>query len=75
MIVSSDLDKFRQEVRSFLRDKLKPEVAERVKAGYYLSRSELDAWHRALDERGWGASNWPVEHGGTGWTPMQKYIF
>ena len=19
--------------------------------------------------------NWPVEHGGTGWTPVQKYIF
>jgi alkylation response protein AidB-like acyl-CoA dehydrogenase len=70
-----DLDDFRQEVRAFLQDKLSPAQAERVKAGYYLSRPELDAWHRALDERGWGASNWPQEYGGTGWTPMQKYIF
>jgi alkylation response protein AidB-like acyl-CoA dehydrogenase len=73
--MSPCLDTFRQEVRDFLQEKLSPAVAQRVKAGYYLSRAELDAWHSALDERGWGASNWPTQYGGPGWTPMQKYIF
>ena len=26
-------------------------------------------------KQGWAAPNWPVEYGGTGWTPVQKYIF
>ncbi len=24
---------------------------------------------------GWAAPNWPVEYGGQGWTPSQKYVF
>jgi alkylation response protein AidB-like acyl-CoA dehydrogenase len=28
-----------------------------------------------LHEHGWAGVNWPVEYGGTGWTPVQKYIF
>ena len=26
-------------------------------------------------EKGWAVPQWPEEHGGTGWTPTQKYIF
>lgn len=33
------------------------------------------AWQRKLYERGWVAPNWPVEHGGAGWTATQNYIF
>ncbi len=75
MSLAQNLEDFRLEVREFLAAKLSPELAERVQAGYYLSKSELDGWHRSLHERGWGATNWPKEHGGPGWTPMQKYIF
>ena len=32
-------------------------------------------WEKILNERGWLAPNWPVEHGGTGWTPLQCYLF
>ena len=32
-------------------------------------------WQRKLYERGWVAPNWPVEHGGAGWTATQNYIF
>ena len=28
-----------------------------------------------LAKRGWSVPHWPVEWGGTGWTPMQHYIF
>lgn len=69
------LDDFRQEVRGFLSAKLSPALAERVQAGYYLSKAELDGWQRALHERGWSGTGWPREYGGPGWTPMQKYIF
>ncbi|MCC3262418.1 acyl-CoA dehydrogenase family protein, partial [Paenibacillus polymyxa] len=32
-------------------------------------------WHNVLADQGWGAPNWPVEHGGTGWNALQRLIF
>jgi alkylation response protein AidB-like acyl-CoA dehydrogenase len=32
-------------------------------------------WQRILHEKGWLASHWPRQDGGTGWTPLQRYIF
>ena len=32
-------------------------------------------WQQKLAERGWAAPNWPVEHGGAGFTATQNYIF
>lgn len=69
------LDSFRGEVRAFLAANLSPQLAERVRDGYYLSKDELFGWHQALFRRGWTGLNWPAEYGGPGWTPMQKYVF
>jgi alkylation response protein AidB-like acyl-CoA dehydrogenase len=69
------LEAFRAEVRDFLQEHLSPELAERSRAGYYLSKDELFSWHQALWRRGWTGLNWPTEHGGPGWSPMQKYVF
>jgi alkylation response protein AidB-like acyl-CoA dehydrogenase len=33
------------------------------------------AWHQILYKKGWIAPHWQVEYGGTGWTPMQRYMF
>ncbi|MBD9629627.1 acyl-CoA dehydrogenase family protein [Pseudomonas sp. PDM19] len=66
---------FREEVRAFLRDKLPAELAAKVKLGKRLSKEDNVFWMRTLNDRGWHASLWPVEHGGTGWSVVQKYIF
>ena len=66
---------FREEVRRFLLDNLSPGLAARSRAGYYLSKDELMGWHRALARRGWIGANWPVQYGGPGWTPQQRYEF
>jgi len=66
---------FREEVRAFLRDKLPAELAARVKLGKRLSKEDNVFWMRTLNDRGWHASLWPVEYGGTGWSVVQKYIF
>lgn len=66
---------FRGEVREFLRDHLPPELAEREARGFHLSRQEVADWHRTVYRRGWVAPNWPRQFGGTGWTPIQKYIY
>ena len=66
---------FRDEVRAFFRDNVPAEVRERLVEGETVSRDQQAAWTRVLDAKGWGAPHWPKEYGGTGWGPMQQYIF
>ena len=66
---------FKDEVETFLRDHLPATVAAKVKRGAGVSKDELTAWKRTLNVKGWAAPAWPVEHGGTGWSLMQRHIF
>jgi hypothetical protein len=66
---------FQQEVQQFLQQKLPKDIARKTKSALNLSKKECNEWQKILYKQGWAASNWPVEHGGTGWTPTQKYIF
>ncbi|MBS3651985.1 acyl-CoA dehydrogenase family protein [Pseudaminobacter sp. 19-2017] len=68
---------FQAEVRSFLAEKLTPEIrAWAARQTGVAAERKLGAWwHRTLFERGWIAPAWPVEHGGTGWDAMQRHIF
>ena len=66
---------FRAEVQQFLREQLPEALAAKVKAGQRLSREDQSDWHARLNARGWYANHWPEEHGGPGWTPVQKFIF
>ena len=66
---------FRDEVRAFLRERLPEDISHKVRNDLVLGRDDYVRWQKVLHARGWAGVNWPVEHGGTGWTPVQKYIF
>jgi alkylation response protein AidB-like acyl-CoA dehydrogenase len=66
---------FREEVRAFIRDNLPADIRERMRLGHRPRKEDTVAWLRILNKKGWAAPNWPVEHGGTGWTPVQRMIF
>jgi len=66
---------FREEVRSFIRAELPPEIHAKMAAAVELSKDDYVAWQHKLNKRGWLAPNWPVKYGGTGWTVVQKHIF
>ncbi|CAN7772565.1 acyl-CoA dehydrogenase family protein [Variovorax sp. LjRoot84] len=68
---------FRDDVREFLARELTPALraAGRRCAGIFTDYDEGIRWHRILAKRGWSTPHWPVAHGGTGWTPMQHYLF
>jgi alkylation response protein AidB-like acyl-CoA dehydrogenase len=72
---SPDEMAFRDEVRSFFAEVVPATWLTRVRAGLRLEPDELIGYQKALAARGWGAPNWPVEYGGTGWSPAQLYIF
>jgi alkylation response protein AidB-like acyl-CoA dehydrogenase len=66
---------FRDEVRGFVRDALRAETRRKVEMGLQLAKDDFVAWQDALAGRGWLVPNWPIEHGGTDWTPLQRHIF
>ena len=66
---------FQQKVRQFLQQKLPKDIALKTKKGLHLSKEQYIEWQQILNAQGWAATNWPVEYGGTGWSPIQKYIF
>ncbi|MCW2365612.1 alkylation response protein AidB-like acyl-CoA dehydrogenase [Sphingobium sp. B7D2B] len=66
---------FAEEVRAFVRAQCPADVREKVTNAVGITAAERLAWHKALHARGWAAPHWPVEHGGTGWSPVQTYIF
>jgi alkylation response protein AidB-like acyl-CoA dehydrogenase len=66
---------FEEDVRAFFRTEYPDDIRRKRNEGIMLSRDDMIRWQKVLNERGWFAVNWPVEHGGTGWTPVQKYIF
>src|SRR5262249_4688801 len=66
---------FRDEVRAFLAAELPAEIRRKVETNLPVSKAEQTRWQKILHAKGWIAPGWPREHGGTGWTPMQRYIF
>jgi alkylation response protein AidB-like acyl-CoA dehydrogenase len=66
---------FRSEVRSFFEVSLPEHIRQRTMTGLPLDRPMLEEWHKIVLARGWAAPSWPAEHGGTGWSLRQQYIF
>ena len=66
---------FRDDVRAWLAAELSPTLVAKVKGAKRLTKQDYLEWHALLRSRGWLAWHWPSEHGGAGWTPVQKHIF
>ncbi|MGE0736290.1 MAG: acyl-CoA dehydrogenase family protein [Alphaproteobacteria bacterium] len=70
-----ELAAFRDEVRGFVKANLPDDIANKVKLGRTLAKDDYVRWQKLLNKRGWMAPGWPKEWGGTGWTPIQRYVF
>jgi len=66
---------FQEESRRFLEEKFPEDIQRKQDSGAVLSKEDYVRWQKILFEQGWAAINWPTEYGGTGWSPIQKYIF
>ncbi|MCR9104636.1 MAG: acyl-CoA dehydrogenase family protein [Gammaproteobacteria bacterium] len=67
---------FRDEVRAFLKKAWLDNTELQAKVGALSTMREgMIEWQKALNAQGWIAPNWPVEHGGTGWSVTQSFIW
>lgn len=77
LLLDSGLAAFRDEVRSFLRQHL-PEslrLGQYQTASVYPEPKITGPWQQVLQRQGWLVPLWSKEWGGTGWTPVQRFIF
>ena len=72
---TDELRDFRREVRAFIEERLPGDLRTKVERFLTLGKEDYLRWQDILAEKGWLVHSWPVEHGGTGWSPVQRYIF
>ncbi len=72
---SASDEAFRLDVRAFVKEKLPADIRRKVELGLRLERDDYVTWFRILETRGWITPGWPVEHGGPGWSHVQRYLF
>jgi acyl-CoA dehydrogenase len=68
---------FQNEVRTFLKAALSDEIREGARLTSSIRSPAIIArrWAKILAEKGWLCHPWPAEHGGPGWSVVQRYIF
>ena len=73
---SPEAEALRSEVRDFVRANLPEDIRCKVASERMdLPKEDQQRWQRILFQHGWGCPAWPVEHGGTGWSDEQFYVF
>lgn len=77
LLLDPDDAAFRDEVWAFLADQLTPALqrGQYLNAAIYPEPEISGAWQKILHRHGWLVPLWPVEWGGTGWTPVRRFIF
>ena len=72
---TDDLRDFQLETRAFIEQHLPQDLSDKVERSLKIDKADYLRWQDILAGKGWLAYNWPVEHGGAGWSPEQCYIF
>ncbi len=74
----SDLDAFRTEVRDWIEANFPKSL--KGKGGMMMREErteptpDMEAWRKAMGEKGWGVPTWPTQYGGGGLTPAHARI-
>ena len=72
---NDEIRQFRHEVRGTCERILPSDLRTKVESGLHLDKSDYVRWEKLLAAQGWLVGHWPTEHGGLGWTPLQRYVF
>ncbi|OXT01522.1 pimeloyl-CoA dehydrogenase large subunit [Notoacmeibacter marinus] len=73
--LSDEQRAFRDEVRTFFKENVPDDIRKTMVESGHPTKEQFQRWTKILAYKGWGAPHWPEEHGGTGWGPVEQYIF
>lgn len=66
---------FAAEIRRFFEREYPQDVLALLRDGRKLTREDHVRSQQALNAKGWLGVGWPAEHGGPGWSPVERYLF
>ena len=72
---TAEEQKFREEVRAWVRENLPRDISDKVHNALRLTRDDMQRWARILGKKGWLGYGWPRQFGGPGWNAIQKHLF
>jgi alkylation response protein AidB-like acyl-CoA dehydrogenase len=75
LTISPEAERLRDEFREFFATRLPRGISDRVRNGQKVPKEEHQRWHRILNERGWLGTSWKREYGGTGWGPLERFLY
>ncbi len=67
--------KFREDIRAWVRENLPQDIAHKVHHSLHLTREDMQRWAKILGKKGWLGYGWPKEFGGPGWNAVQRHLF
>lgn len=75
--LSEQDEQFRLEMKRQIAALLPPDIQERHRhiCEQASNAGDQRRWLAILDKQGWSVPGWPVEHGGPGWSALQRFIF
>jgi alkylation response protein AidB-like acyl-CoA dehydrogenase len=68
-------EKFRNDIRTWVRDNLPAHISHKVHNALRLTRDDQQDWAKILGKKGWLGYGWAKEFGGPGWNAVQKHLF
>jgi alkylation response protein AidB-like acyl-CoA dehydrogenase len=73
-----DTDAFRNEAKAWLEANFPPSLKGKsgmmTGEGPRTSNADVDAWTKAMGDKGWGVPTWPKAYGGGGLTPAEARV-
>jgi len=67
--------RFRKEVQAFCANALPERLRAKVTRGLVLEKADYLEYLHLLERRGWVVGHWPREHGGCGWSALERFVF
>jgi alkylation response protein AidB-like acyl-CoA dehydrogenase len=75
LTISPEAERLRDEFREFFATKLPRVISDKVRNAQKVPKEEHQLWHRLLNKRGWLGTSWKQEYGGTGWGPLERFLY
>jgi alkylation response protein AidB-like acyl-CoA dehydrogenase len=75
LTISPEAERLRDDFRAFFATRLPREISDKVRNGQKVPKEEHQYWHRLLNERGWLGTSWKQQYGGTGWGPLERFLY
>jgi alkylation response protein AidB-like acyl-CoA dehydrogenase len=75
LALSAEDAEFRDEMRTFFTTKVPQEIRDAVRDRRELTKDQIVASMRILNEAGLAVPNWPTEWGGQDWSPLRRHIW